>query len=171
MGRITAKNDRNTNASMKTWQPRKWKTNRYDDGLLKERWRKNKDEAKQTLTKQPVFGHLEATLLLGWCSLDRSVCKHTHKPPRLEFRLPRSKMKWSVDSLACHRKQWAAVPHVAGRTGQGGAGGGRKQRGSGSKEAAYNLISSRHICSAVNPRAVGFVSSSIFDEFVLFCVC
>lgn len=35
----------------------------YNDGLL--RWRENKDEEKQTLIEQPVFGHLETLLLLG----------------------------------------------------------------------------------------------------------
>lgn len=38
---------------------------RYNDGLLKKRLRENKDEAKQTLIEQPVFGHLETLLLLG----------------------------------------------------------------------------------------------------------
>lgn len=47
---------------------------RYNDGLLRWRWRENKDKAKQTLIKQPVFGHLETLLLLGWCSLEPSVC-------------------------------------------------------------------------------------------------
>lgn len=60
---------------------------------------------------------------------------HAHACTRLDIRLPTSKMKRSVDSLACHRKQWATVPHVAQRTGQGGGGGGGgKGRGWGRKE-------------------------------------
>lgn len=115
-------------------------------------WRKeNKDAAKQTLIKQPVFGHLEAALLLGWCSLDRRVCvrAHTHRAPGLEFRLPRLEMKWSVDSLACHRKQWAAAPHVAGRTGQGGADGGVRGENDGNRAVGRPPITwSHHATSA-----------------------
>lgn len=63
------KRNTNINTKKRRKEGRARKTNRNNDVRVSRRRRDNKDEAKQTLVEQPVFGHLETLPLLGWRSL------------------------------------------------------------------------------------------------------